>query len=260
MRTAIAAVALVFPICASFAQTAAGPPAFAVASVKPSRHVLGRDADSRISIGPAGLRGGNVTLKHLIAEAYGVQPYQIFGGPNWLDAEEYDVEAKADGPATREQEALMLRGLLTDRFRLSLHDETRELRVYHLVVDKHGARIRATTDAETPAAKAGAAGPRSFHGDMQRFADLLSVQLSIAMPDDPTQPGRASGSPVPVMDKTGLPGVYDFSVDMRPEPGADIFTLWQGVLQDQLGLKLESLKAPVEVLVIDHAERIPVAN
>jgi uncharacterized protein (TIGR03435 family) len=221
---------------------------------------LGRDANSRISIGPAGLRGGNVTLKHLIAEAYRVQPYQVFGGPGWLDIDEYDVDAKAGGPTTSEQLALMLRELLTDRFRLSLHGETRELRVYDLIADKHGARIRATTDAAPPAAKAGAVGPRSFHGDMQQFAGLLSIQLSIAMPDDPTRPGRASGLPVPVLNKTGLPGIYDFSVEIRPEPGADMLTLWQSVLQDQLGLKLESRKEQVEVLVIDHAERIPVPN
>jgi uncharacterized protein (TIGR03435 family) len=260
MRAAVAAIALALPICAGFAQTAASPPAFAVASVKPSRQELGRDANRRISIGPAGLRGGNVTLQHLIAEAYRVQPYQVFGGPNWLDFDEYDVDAKADGPTTSEQLAAMLRGLLADRFRLSLHRETRELRVYDLVTDKHGARIRATTDAEVAAAKAGAAGPRSFHGDMQQFADLLSVQLSIALPDDPTKPGRASGLPVPVLNKTGLPGIYDFSVDVKPEAGADMFTLWQSALQDRLGLKLEGRKAPVDVLVIDHAERIPVAN
>jgi uncharacterized protein (TIGR03435 family) len=95
---------------------------------------------------------------------------------------------------------------------------------------------------------------------MQQFADLLSVQLSIALPDDPTKPGRASGLPVPVLNKTGLPGIYDFSVDVKPEAGADMFTLWQSALQDRLGLKLEGRKAPVDVLVIDHAERIPVAN
>ena len=245
MRTAVAIGVFVFPVCAVFAQTAAGPPEFAVASVKPSRSELGRDANSRISIGPAGIGGRNVTVKHLIAEAYGVRPYQVTGGPRWLDTGEYDIDAKADGPTTGELAALMLRGLLTERFRLSLHRETRELRVYDLVADKRGPKIRAATDGENPPATAGATGPRSFHGDMQQFADL--------------RPGRASGAPVPVLDKTGLPGIYDFSVDLKPE-AADVLALWQGVLQDQLGLKLESRKAPVEVLVIDRVERIPVAK
>jgi uncharacterized protein (TIGR03435 family) len=248
MRAAIAVTAFVSLVCAAQAQT----PVFAVASVKPSQRQLGRDANSRIVIGPAGLRGANVTLKHLIGEAYRVQPYQIPGGPGWLDSEEYDVEAKADGPATAEQIALMLRGLLTDRFRLSLHRETRELRVYDLVVDKRGAKIHPTAE--------GVAGPRGFHGDMRQFAGLLSIQLSIALPDDPTKPGRASGAPVPVVDKTGLTGIYDIGLDLKPEPGADMFTLWQGVLQDRLGLKLEWRKDAVEVLVIDHAERVPAAN
>jgi uncharacterized protein (TIGR03435 family) len=248
MRAAIAICAFLSLIRAAPAQT----PAFAVASVKPSRQQLGRDANSRISIGPAGLSGRNVTLNYLIAEAYRVQPYQVSGGPNWLDRLEFDVEAKADAPTPAEQLARMLQGLLTDRFRLSLHRETRELRVYDLVVDKRGPKIHATA--------AGAAGPQSFHGDMRQFAELLSIQLSIAMPDDPTKPGRASGAPVPVRDMTGLPGVYDISVDLKPDVGADMFALWQSTLQDRLGLKLESRRAPVEVLVIDHAERTPVAN
>ena len=69
-----------------------------------------------------------------------------------------------------------------------------------------------------------------------------------------------SGPPFPVIDKTGLTGVYDTPLDVKPEPGGDAFTLWQGVLQDQLGIGLETKKENVEVLVIDHAERSPSAN
>jgi uncharacterized protein (TIGR03435 family) len=260
MRTLVTAGALVFSIQACSAQGAANPPAFAVASVKPSQRQLGPDGSGRISFGPAGLRGRNVTLKHLIAEAYGVQPYQIFGGPNWLDIAQYDVDARADGPIANQQAMPMLRTLLGDRFQLSLHSETRELRVYDLVVDKHGPKLRAATDAEVPTGQAGAAGPAGFHGNLQEFANLLSIQLSIPLPDDPTKPGVASGHPVPVRDKTGLAGIYDIGVEVRPEPGAESFTLWQRVLQDQLGLKLESRKAEVDVLVIDHAERVPTGN
>ena len=231
-----------------------------MASVKPSQRQLGPDGSGRISFVPAGLRGRNVTLKHLIAGAYGVQPYQISGGPNWLDIDQFDVEAKADGPIASQQAALMLRTLLGDRFRLSLHPETRELRVYDLVVDKHGAKLRAATDAEVPTAQAGTTGPAGFHGTLQEFAGLLSIQLSIPVLDDPGKPGVASGHPVPVRDKTGLAGIYDIGVEVRPEPGAESFTLWQRVLQDQLGLRLESRKAEVDVLEIDHAERVPTGN
>jgi len=250
MRTTLAVVALAFPMCVCRAGIAADPPEFAVASVRPSQRQLGPDANGRVAINPAGLRGGNVTLKQLIAEAYGVQPYRLFGGPGWLDTSQYDVDAKAGGPIAPASAALMLRTLLIDRFHLSLHRETRELHVYDLVVDQHGSKLRAAPDAE------GA----GFHGNLQEFASLLSIQLSIALADDPAKPGRASGALVPVRDQTGLTGVYDIAVDVRPEPGADMFTLWQRHLQDRLGLKLESRKAEVEVLVIDPAERVPTGD
>ena len=99
-----------------------------------------------------------------------------------------------------------------------------------------------------------------FRGDLQHFANLLSVQLTIPVIDDPGRPSIASGPAVPVLDKTGLSGIYDIRVNLKPEPGGDGFTLWQGVLRDQLGLKLESGREMVEVLVVDGAERMPTAN
>ena len=78
--------------------------------------------------------------------------------------------------------------------------------------------------------------------------------------DDPTRPSIASGPPVPVVDKTGLQGIFDLNVEIRPEAGVDMYTLWQRVLQEQLGLRLESRKDKVDVLVVDGAERIPTAN
>jgi uncharacterized protein (TIGR03435 family) len=209
--------------------------------------------------GPAGVNGRNVTLKQLIVEAYGLQPYQVFGGPGWLDVNEYDVEAKADGPAAREQLARMLQTLLADRFGLSFHRETRELRVYQLVKDRRGVKIKPAKDAESPALQFGGGGFQ-FRGDLRQFANLLSVQLSIPVIDDPGKPSIASGPPVPVLDRTGLSGSYDIRVDLKPEPGGDVFTLWQGALRDQLGLRLETGKESVEVLVVDRAERMPKAN
>jgi uncharacterized protein (TIGR03435 family) len=207
-------------------------------------------------MGPAGLSGKNVTLKHLITQAYHLQPYQVFGGPGWLDVSEYDIDAKADGPAGKDRLALMLRTLLAERFGVVAHREARELRVYELVVDKGGPKIHAVKDGEIPAAGGG----RRFRGDLQQFANLLAVQLTIPLTDDPGKPGMASATPVPVVDNTGLAGVYEFSVDIKPELGGDMFTLWQRVLQDQLGLKLENRKSSVEVLVVDRAERVPTGN
>ncbi len=233
---------------------------FDVASIKPSVRQVGRDANNQISISPSGFTGRNTTLKRLIVQAYGLQPYQVFGGPNWLDGAEYDVDAKADGALTKERLAAMLRALLADRFHLAVHHDTRELRVYELAVDKGGAKIHPIQDSNAPAATGGAAGPRDFRGDMQQFANLLAVQLSIPMMDDPTRPSIASGPPVPVVDKTGLQGVYDFHAEIRPETGVDMYTLWQRVLREQFGLRLESRKDKVDVLVVDAAERIPTAN
>ncbi|HLK65858.1 MAG TPA: TIGR03435 family protein [Bryobacteraceae bacterium] len=223
-------------------------PTFAVASVKANPHLLGRDAITQLAFKEAGVSGKNLTLKRLITEAYDVQPFQVTGGPKWLDNDEYDIDARADGPASKEQLRLMLRALLKERFGLAMHNETKELGLYELTVDKGGLKI------QPPGAG------RRFHGEMRQFANLLSVQLSIIVSDDPTKPGMASGAPVPVVDKTGLSGTYDFSIEMRPEPGSDMFVLWQRVLQDQLGLKLERRKGPVTVYLVDTASRIPTEN
>jgi uncharacterized protein (TIGR03435 family) len=182
-----------------------------------------------------------------------VQPHQIAGGPNWLDVNEYDVEARSAGPASREQLRQMLQKLLTERFRIAWHPDTRPMRVYELVVDKNGPKIQPVKDDAKP-------GSWRFRGDMRKFAGFLSIQLTIAVPADPTRPGIAGGSPVPVVDKTGLEGIYEINPDLKMEPGADSFALWQRVLQDKLGLKLESKTEPVGILVIDSAERTPAAN
>lgn len=199
-------------------------------------------------------------MQRLIGEAYGLQPYQVAGGPKWLDEDEFEIDARTGGPATAEQVRSMLRTLLAGRFRLSVRREIRELHVYELVVGKHGPKIRPTVDSEDSAAQADGTGWPNFHGDLQQFANLISVQLTIPVVDDPAKPAMASGVPVPVLDKTGLPGTYDIAVDLKPELGSDMFALWQRFLQDELGLKLESRKSNVEVLVVDRAERIPAAN
>jgi uncharacterized protein (TIGR03435 family) len=238
------------------AQSDTNPSSFAVASVKRSQQVMGKDARGEVRILPNRLYGRNMTLKSLIADANHLQRYQVSGGPNWLDSEEYDIDARADSAATREQLERMLRGLLAERFRLSVHNETKELRTFALVVDRGGPRIHAIVDDE----KASGSGGQRFHGELRHLADLLSIQLSIPAIQDPTRPAVASAARAPVLDKTGLTGTYDFAFDLRPDPGGDMFTAWQRVLQDQLGLKLESRKLPFDVLVVDHAERIPTAN
>jgi uncharacterized protein (TIGR03435 family) len=239
----------------SFGQAAAVAPAFDVASVRPSQHLVGPDYNNQLTYSPTGFTARNATLKRLVAEAYRLQLNQI-SGPGWLDRDEYDIEARADGAGTREQMTMMLRSFLAERFGLREHSETHEMRVYELVTDKTGPKIHPAMDGDTATVGAGL----HFHGDLRQFADLLAMQLSIPATDDPSRPARASGPPIPVLDETGLPGIYDFSVDIRPELGTDMFPLWQRVLQEQLGLRLESRKGNVAVLIVDAAARIPTAN
>jgi uncharacterized protein (TIGR03435 family) len=217
---------------------------------------------------PDGYSATSVSLKSLIVTAYGGKPDQISGGPGWIDTNRYDIEAKvvaADGatpqPLTREQSNLMLRSLLADRFKLVVHNETKEQPIYELVIAKGGSKLQeAKSDDSNPngvkgpdvVARAGmtmSMGPGHLKGPALQLASLISWLSS--------QLGR------PIVDKTGLTGKYNIDLHWTPDPGPgsedaapsdasgpSIFT----AVQEQLGLKLNSTKGPVETLVIDHAE------
>jgi uncharacterized protein (TIGR03435 family) len=253
--------ALSFLVCLTLSCSVAGgqapttKPAFDVASVRPSQHAVGPDYNNQLTYSPAGIRGRNVTLQRLIADAYQLQRSQVLG-PRWLNSNEFDIDARSAAAGTSEQQALMMQSLLAERFKLKEHSEMREMRVYELVVGKSGCKIHPISDGETPAAGSGF----HFHGDLRQFADLLALQLSIPAADNPAEPARASTSPIPVLDKTGLPGVFDFSVDVSPELGTDMFTSWQRALEGQLGLRIESQKGNVTVLVVDEAAASPTEN
>jgi len=234
--------------------TAALAQNFDVASIKPAQPV-GPDYNNQLTYSPNGLTARNATLRRLIAESWHLQLNQVLG-PNWLDQNEYDLTARAATTVSKDQLTLMLRTLVDDRFHLKHHSESRDLRHYELVVDKAGPKIQPVSDTEPP--KPG--GGFHFRGDMRQFADLLAVQLSIPAVNDPTQPARASGPPLPVLDKSGLAGIYDFTADIRPELGTDMFTQWQRALAEQLGLRLTSRKGPVEVLVVDDVAKTPTEN
>jgi uncharacterized protein (TIGR03435 family) len=247
---------LIFLSSAAFAQ-ALKTVAFDVASVKPSQNLVGPDYNNQFAFSPVGITGKNVTLKRLIAEAYEVQLNQVVG-PSWLDRNEYEIEARTEESARKDQLALMLQNLLGERFSLKQHRETRSMSVYQLVIDKSGPKIRPSKDGEAPKAGTGF----HFHGDLRQLADLLAVQLTIPESNDPdpARPHTAAGAPIPVLDKTGLSGIYDFTVDLKPEFGTGVFTVWQRVLQDQLGLRIESNRGDATVLVVDNAIQIPAAN
>jgi uncharacterized protein (TIGR03435 family) len=245
----------------AFAQQAA-PPTFEVASIKPG------DPNSRqVSVGIR--QGGrfsttNASLETLIGFAYDVRNHQISGGPNWLDSAKFDIDAKPDGatpippgPAGAPRMRLLVQSLLADRFKLATHKETREEQVYELVLNKGGSKLREVPDPGLSRPN----GLRLGRGELIGTAapmSLLANQLSQRM-------GRS------VIDKTGLGGRYDFTLKWTPDEGApptgpdatppadtsgpSIFT----AVQEQLGLRLQSARGPVEILVIDHAEK-PDAN
>jgi uncharacterized protein (TIGR03435 family) len=255
MRALPLLIPLAFSSALIFGQAPATTPAFDVASVKPSQHLVGPDYNNQLTYSPAGLMARNVTLKRLIAEAYHLQLSQVLG-PSWIDQNEYDIDTRAAGGGGKEQMVLMLRSLLAERFNLTKHTEMREMRVYELVVGKSGPKVHSIGEGETAGAQAGF----HFHGDMRQFADLLAVQLSIPAMENPGKPAVAGGAQIPVVDRTGLQGIFDFSVDSHPELGLDMYTSWQRVLQDQLGLRMENRKESMAVLVVDGAARIPTEN
>jgi uncharacterized protein (TIGR03435 family) len=230
----------------AFAQTAPRL-SFEVASVKPS------GPDDRMMMRQ--LPGGRyvatgLTLKMLIAEAYAVQDFRVSGGPGWRDSDKFNIEAKIGiplppWPDSNKQLSLMFQSLLEDRFKLALHRETREEPIYELVPAKGGVKLTLAKADESPGFEMP---PGRIHS--------MAVPLEYLAGNLPYVVGRT------VIDKTGLTGKYSYTVTYTPDdaPPADtngpsLFT----ALQEQLGLKLESSKGPVEMLVIDHVEK-PDAN
>ena len=252
-------MAIFMPAALPQAQTAPShSPGFAVISVKPN-HSAGQLGDAQLP--KDGYSATNVTLKVLISTAYNVREAQIFGGPAWIDSDRYDVEAKVEGSDVASLNRLnaterfaMLQQVLTDRFRLKTHWETRELPVYALVVAKNGAKFRPAKPGD-----AGRPSEGSIYGKPGRI-EAHSVP-TVTLANLLTHQNRELGSRI-VLDRTGLQGTYDFTLQWTPEDGGtsgeaaensgpSLFT----ALQEQLGLKLEPAKAPLQVLVIDHAEQ-----
>jgi uncharacterized protein (TIGR03435 family) len=223
---------------AMFAQTT-----FEVAAI----HINHGGADApRINTPDGGrLMVTNYSLKALIRRAYDLQGVQISGGPGWLDTEKYDLEAKTGQPEKIKPDELksLLQNLLADRFRLKVHTENRELTAYALVVTNGGPKL-----SEHKGAAGTSINDRNGSDKAQMTGDNVSMPLLASSLGN--QMDRV------VIDKTGLNGGYAFTLEWSPEQSANATgpSILTG-LQDQLGLKLESTKAPVEILVIDHAEK-----
>ncbi len=249
MRTALTAA---FGIAAMVGTVAAqsqpaGTPAFEVASVKqgPGGGPPG-DIPRNMDPSPGHLAMKNVPLRFAIEWAFDVKDYQI-DGPEWIKVDErYDLIAKAAGPATDEQMKPMLQTLLLQRFQMKVHKETKDLPVYALVLGKGSPKLKeAATDGQPRIESNGNSATFRQFG-LSRLTFLLSRRMDR-----------------PVLDLTGLKGVYDYTIDLSGlgRPGEDSTgpSIFSAVQQD-LGLKLEARKAPIEMLVIDHVEKVPTAN
>ena len=243
----------------AIAQNAAHPE-FEVASIKPNHSGDGRLG---VSIDPGGrFVATNVPVKALIMTAYDLKENQVSGLPAWATSDRFDITAKPEsGVAFKNgDERPMLQALLAERFKFSFHKETRELPIYALVVAKSGLKMEASKgnaniddDAKpkpAPMPGRGRGGIRRMRGEVSGAnvtVDMLVDQLSSIV-------GRS------VIDKTGLTGSYDFALKYTPDsadaPSSDSQTPSIFVaVQEQLGLKLEAQKGPVDLYIVDRVEK-----
>lgn len=238
------------------AQQPSGPSEFDAVSVKPSNP--NSTHGTVVGVTPGGtLHVVKATLKDLIETAYDVRTFQIEGGPKWADAAKYDVDAT---PGSRLQSAapppgwtnvrFKVQALLKDRFQLQLHRETRISSIYSLVIAKSGVKSSGLPATQNPH-RGITAGPGSMLGEAASMKDL-AYKFSRLL-------GR------PVVNDTGLEGNYDFKLERTPDSapsapdaqpvaasvGPSLFT----AIQQQLGLRLEPAKGPVDILVIDRADK-----
>lgn len=213
---------------------------FEVVSVKPSRS----DGSHSKSM-PGRYSATNIKVRELIQDAFRVKDFQISRTPNWTDTEGFDIAATtgSSGNLTDKELEPMLQSLLADRFKLRFHRETKELSAYALVVAKNGPKLIAHSGDAVPDTSirhgSGKLIMSATKATMSRLSDVL---------------GRRTGRTV--VDRTGLSGEYDLKLEWAPDLTAEsVDASIFAALQEQLGLKLEPTKAPVEIIVVDHVEK-----
>jgi uncharacterized protein (TIGR03435 family) len=211
-------------------------------------NLSGLDQSIGVNILGSRIRGENLSLRTLILQAYDVLDFQITGGPRWLGSDRFDVEATTGRPEPIRLSDFgpLLRSLLADRFHLATHKETREMQTYVLVVDKGGPKLRQTTGV--PAQSMRGVNQRATAGKAKMIGDGVTLSaLAYRIAEQQPFLGHT------VLDKTGLTGFYDFTLEW--DAGDDAEPSIVAALRMQLGLKLTSEKSFVEVLVIDSAEK-----
>ena len=231
-------------------------PAFEVASIKLADTFAarpGRLGSVNVAVTPGRLIARNASLTDLVRDAYSIDDWQVFGGPTWIASTRFNVEAKAVGNAPREQLLVMLQTLLTERFKLTTHHESKELAIYALVLDKSGPKFHpldATEQECYPMCREPAPLNRLRQRDLPSLARYLT----------------RLGSDKPVIDRTGLTGGFKIELDMQkimaaalegggPPTNENIYRASVDAVQDELGLKLTPIRSAVDVLVIDRVER-----
>lgn len=249
--TAIAASAVA--VCFGQTPTPSPAPAFDAASIKPSE-MTARGGDrpfaTNIQTSPVSLTIRNTNFRASVAWAYHVMPVQV-NGPDWMDSSRFDIaahaESKTDVPTLR----VMLQNLLAARFHFQAHVETKEMSCYVLSQAKGGVKVHESADdgesAIVPDRKTMTV--TVSHTPVSQLTELLSMFF------------RA-----PILDETGLTGKYDIKLDIQKyvnEKGGidtDPQTLIVQVLQEDLGLKLEPKKAPIQVVIVDKSDKTPTEN
>jgi uncharacterized protein (TIGR03435 family) len=206
-------------------------------------------------------------VRNLIRNAYNIQPYQFVGGPSWIDEDRFDIVAKmadsdvpADGRVRQETFMLRLQTLLADRFKLVVRREKREVPVFALVTarsdGKLGPGLRLATNVCAEAARTNTPPPASpTERPCGIRVNMGKVMAGGTLMSDFARNMSGLVNRV-IVDKTGLTGRYDFDLEWTPDPTADvagpsIFTAFE----EQLGLKLESTRGPIDALIIDSVER-----
>jgi uncharacterized protein (TIGR03435 family) len=267
MLVCAAVGATMAPLAGQVVKSDAPKPQFEVATIRPNK-----SGESGASLGPrpgGRLNGTNQTVRNLIRNAFNLQPYQMIGGPDWMDSDRFDIVAKAadadldeKGMMLYPQFMLRLQALLEDRFQMVTHWETRELPVYALVLATEG-KLGPKLQAHTGDCDRARGGPPPASGSA---ASNCGTRTNVT----PTS-GKVTGTGIRletfarnlsgatgryVVDKTGLTGSFDLELEFTPDQSPDttgpsLFT----AMQEQLGLKLDSQRAPVEVVVIDRLER-----
>ena len=247
---------------------ALGQPEFEAVSIKPNKS---GDVRAIFHPSPGGrLSATNVTAKALIEWAYGARDFQLSGEPGWADSERFDVVAKSDGNPRydfiKPQLETMFQSVLADRFKPAIHRTTKEMPIYSLVAAKNGPKIHAVDEGDcpevpTPENPCRSLRPNKFGQLTAKKAPMPALALVLV--------GFVRRM---VIDNTGLKGSYSYTLDWRkylqlPElpPGvvppssafdpASVEPAISTALENQLGLKLESGKGPVELIVVDHLER-----